>query len=94
LNAFFFIVSGTASLMLNGLLFLLLARVLLSLFAAEGESPLAGIYIFCCAVTEPVVAPTRRLLDRIPALQDSPMDFSYLATAFIIMIVESALQIP
>ena len=93
MNAFFYIVSGTVSIMLNGLLFLLLARVLLSL-AAEGESPLARIYIFCCAVTEPVVAPTRKLLDRIPALQDSPMDFSYLATAFIIIIVEYALQIP
>ncbi len=93
MNAFFYIVSGTVSLILNGLLFLLLARVLLSLMADGEESPLARIYIFCCAVTEPVVAPTRRLLDRIPALQDSPMDFSYLDTAFIIILVESALQL-
>jgi len=91
LEELYFIVSGTAIVAVQLLVLLLLVRVVMSMFVGE-EGASSRIYVFCCAVTEPVVAPTRRLLDRVPALQDSPIDFSYLATAFILIMIESALR--
>lgn len=83
----FYILVTTVTLFLDALMFLLLGRVLLGFFADE-ESPLLN---FCSAVTEPVVAPMRVLLSRIPALEDSPIDFSLVATSLVILIVQIAL---
>lgn len=74
---------------LDALMLLLLARVLISFFSDE-ESP---FYNFCCIITEPVVAPVRALLARIPVLEDSPIDFSFMATSLIVLIVQSALPL-
>lgn len=75
---------------LQVLLWSILLRTVLSLYADE-DSP-SGFYIFCCAVTEPIVAPTRRLLFRIPALEELPIDLSYFATALILILIETALR--
>ncbi len=83
----FYILSRSVTYFLDALMFLLLARVLMGFFTDE-ESPL---YNFCCIVTEPVVAPVRGLLARIPALEDSPIDFSFMATCLIVSIVQLAL---
>jgi len=70
---------------------LLLARALWGFFADEdGES---RFYLFCYAITEPVVLPVRSLLARIPILEESPIDFSFMATCLIISIVQSALPL-
>ena len=86
----YYIVSTTVTVLLNVVLWSLLIRVVMSLFVDE-ESP-SGIYIFCCAVTEPIVAPTRRLLFRIPALEGLPIDLSYFTTALILIVIETALR--
>ena len=83
----YFVVSQTVSAFLSALMYLLLARVLIGFFSDE-ETPILN---FCTTVTEPVVSPVRNLLSRIPALQDSPFDFSFTATCLIIMIVQLAL---
>ena len=67
----------------------LFARVLLSFFFDE-EMPLN---VFCCVVTEPVVYPVRVLLSHIPALEDFPIDVSFMATYFILMLVQAALPL-
>ncbi len=85
----FFIISRTVVFFLDTIMFLLLARVLMGFFFDE-ETP---FYNFCCVVTEPVVSPVRGLLARIPALEDSPIDFSYVATSFIVLIIQSALPL-
>ncbi|MBO5870346.1 MAG: YggT family protein [Clostridia bacterium] len=85
----FFIVSRTVVFFLDAIMFLLLARVLISFFTDEESS----FYNFCCVVTEPVVSPVRGLLSRIPALEDSPIDFSFVATSFIVLIVQAALPL-
>jgi uncharacterized protein YggT (Ycf19 family) len=89
LEELFFIISHTVQFFLSALSWLLLARALLGFFADE-ESP---FLMFCCVVTEPVVAPVRGLLARIPVLQDSPIDFSFMATCLIVILVQSALPI-
>ena len=87
MDQLFFVLSQTVYLFLSAMTWLLLARALLGLFADE-ESP---IFVFCCVVTEPVVSPVRGLLSRIPALDGFPIDFSFMATCMLIILVQSAL---
>ncbi|MBO4453005.1 MAG: YggT family protein [Clostridia bacterium] len=86
----YYIVSGTVNVAVKALIYTLLIRVVMSLFVDEEEP--SRIYIFCCAVTEPVVSPTRALLGKIKALDGFPIDLSYFATAFILITIETALR--
>lgn len=87
----FFFVSQTVNAFLSIFMLLLLARAIVGFFAGEdGES---GLLLFLFAVTEPVVSPVRRMLARIPLLEESPIDFSFMATYLIIMIVQTALPL-
>ncbi len=89
MDQLFYVVSATVYHFLSAMTWLLLARVLLGFFMDE-ESPLL---VFCCVVTEPIVSPVRGLLARIPALEGSPIDFSFMATCLLIIIVQSALPV-
>ena len=72
----------TVLVFLNLLGYAILARVICSLFASEESK----FYQFCYVLTEPFVAPVRNLLGRIPAMADSPIDFSYMATYLLLTI--------
>lgn len=85
----FYIVSRTVNGFLTAFMFLLLARVVIGFFADEDSR----VYAFCYAVTEPVVSPVRGLLSHVPALEESPIDFSFMATCLLISIVQSALPL-
>ena len=61
----------------------MLIRALLSIFGSE-ESKLLMV---CYAISEPVVAPVRVLMDRIPGIRDIGIDFSFMGTYLILMIV-------
>lgn len=89
MDRLFFIVSRSVYFFLDALMLLLLARVLMSFFTDEESR----FYNFCYAITEPVVAPVRNLLSLVPALEDSPIDFSYMATSLIVILVQHALPI-
>lgn len=52
--------------------FALFLRVIIGFFSDVGGL----IFSICCAVTEPILVPIRRVLDKIEALQDIPVDFS------------------
>ncbi len=86
----FFIVSQSVNAFLSLFVFLLLARVLWGFFSEEEES---RVYFFLYAITEPVVSPVRNLLARIPFFQESPIDFSFMATCLLISIVLTALPL-
>ena len=60
----------------------IVARCVLSLFASE-ESKVMEV---CYAVTEPIVSPIRNLLQLIPAMEDFPIDLSFMATYFVLEI--------
>lgn len=45
-----------------------------------------GYYLFM--FTEPVVAPMRRLLSRIPALNGLPIDLSFMATYLVLIMLQ------
>lgn len=63
--------------------YVIVLRSLLSLFASEDSKVLE----FCYAVSEPVIAPVRLLLNRIPALEDSMIDFSSVAAFLLLTII-------
>jgi uncharacterized protein YggT (Ycf19 family) len=43
--------------------------------------------VVCYAVSEPVVAPVRNMLDRVPGIRDMGIDFSFMATYLLLEIV-------
>lgn len=65
----------------------MLIRAILSFFVSEDS----GFLLICYAVTEPVVAPVRSLLDRIPGMREIGIDFSFMATYLILVIIRTIL---
>ena len=67
----------------------LIARAIASWF--QGIAPVNAIYQMLCVFTEPVVAPARTILSRIPQVYEMPVDlsvlFAYLALEFIRIIL-------
>lgn len=68
-------------------MWLLFGRVILGLFASDESK----VMQFCYAVTEPVLYPMRSLLSKIPALEDFPIDLSYMATYLVLIFIKIAL---
>lgn len=84
-----YVVVATVQTFISFLMMLLFLRALLGFFAEEDSK----LLVFSSIVTEPVVAPVRTLLSKIPALEDSPIDFSFMATYLILIIVRYALPV-
>ena len=82
-----YVTMKSVSVFLSAMSILLFLRVLLGFFSDE-ES---GFLVFCAVVTEPIVAPVRKLLSLIPGMDDSPIDFSFMATYLVLIIVQAAL---
>jgi len=90
LDQLLYIVVATVHSFISIMTLLLLVRAVLSFFASEESR----ILIFCCVVTEPIIYPVRLLLAHIPALEDLPIDISFMATYLILILVQSALPVP
>ena len=74
------------------LIIVLIARAILSwivFYGRQFNSPLGRIYHVLSKITEPVVAPVRRLISRF--INTGPIDIAPLATFFIIMIISRIL---
>ena len=74
------------------LIIILIARAILSwivFYGRQFNSPLGRIYHILSAITEPIVAPVRRLISRF--INTGPVDIAPLATFFIIMILSRIL---
>jgi len=70
------------------LIIILIARAVLSwivIYGRQFNSPLGRIYHILSAITEPIVAPVRRLISRF--INTGPIDIAPLATFIIIMII-------
>ena len=74
------------------LIIVLIARAVLSwivFYGRQFNSPLGRIYRVLSAITEPIVAPVRRLISRF--INTGPVDIAPLATFLIIMIISRVL---
>jgi len=74
------------------LIIVLIARAILSwivFYGRQFNTPIGRIYQILSAITEPIVAPVRRLISRF--INTGPIDIAPLATFFIIMIISRVL---
>ena len=62
----------------------MIVRMLIPLFKNPEESRL---YLFVAFITEPFIAPVRFLLIKFNLLQDSPIDWSFTITYFLLTII-------
>ena len=83
MESLFEIVELAVLLFLELMGYVIVVRCILSFFASEDSKVLE----FCYAVSEPVVAPVRSLLDRIPALESTGIDLSYMVTFLFLSIL-------
>lgn len=70
------------------LILLLCVRAIMSWIVTSGSSSLAGVYRTVIGLTEPFVAPIRKLMS---GLNTGPFDFSVLVAFFAIEIAEAIL---
>lgn len=64
-------------------------RAILSWFPIA--DPSSGIMRFIYAVTEAVISPVRRFLDRFPSVSSFPIDISFLVTYLLLHLVQTVL---
>lgn len=76
------------SLILRLLELLILARAVISWFPIDEDNPLINFLYF---LTEPILAPIRALLERIPPLQALPIDLSCLIAIVILTLLSAFL---
>ena len=69
--------------------FAMLIRAILSLFMAE-DNAVAG---FLYTITEPVIMPIRRLLEKLNVFQGLPIDISFLITYLLLSAIGSILSV-
>jgi len=84
------VMARVIALMLSALTFLMLMRVVLSLFVNPEDSKL---YAFVAFATEPFIAPVRFLLVKFNILQDSPIDWSFTVTYMLIVLLSFFLPV-
>ncbi len=89
MNLLYFITASTVQLFISALMFLLCIRAVMGIFAEEDSK----LLVFSSVVTEPVVAPVRKLLSKISFLDEMPIDLSFLTTCLILMFIQSALPL-
>ena len=63
---------------------ILIARALISWFPIAPDNPIVS---FLYTVTEPVLEPVRKLLFKIPALQNIPIDFSIIVVFMLLSVL-------
>lgn len=84
MNTLLFLLQMTLSLLLSALELLMLGRAILSWFPVNEDNPLPR---FLYAVTEPVIAPVRALMERLNLFQGLPIDMSFFFTFILISIL-------
>ena len=75
---------------LDVLLFAFLARMIVSLFDMEGNSKI-GQFLF--VITEPLVIPLRLLFAKLHWFEGTPLDFAYLFTSLLLMLLQTLLTV-
>jgi len=89
---FFYILAQIVSWICNILILILLVRSVLSwvVFYGYRQNPqLVGLYRLLSGITEPIVAPVRRLISRF--VNTGSLDLAPLATFFILIIISRIL---
>ena len=84
------IFSRTVSLILQLVSFSMLLRMILPLFIDVTES---RIYALTFCISEPFVAPIRMIMTKLNVGQNSPIDWAFFVTYFVLWILELLLPV-
>lgn len=87
MTALLYVLAATVSLALNVIYFAMFLYAILSWFMME-DAPMMQVLAM---ITAPVILPVRAITSRIPALQNSPVDFSFLIAFVLLLFVMNAL---
>ena len=85
-----YIFAKTVSLLLEVASLSMLVRMILPFFLEPEES---RIYVFVFCISEPFIAPVRMIMFKLNIGQNSPIDWSFFATYFLIMILQMFLPV-
>ena len=85
-----YIFAKTVSLLLEAASLSMLVRMILPFFLEPEESRIYAL-VFC--ISEPFIAPVRMIMSKLGIGQNSPIDWSFFATYFLIMILQMFLPV-
>ena len=85
-----FIFAKTVSLLLEAVSLAMLVRMILPFFFEPEES---RIYALTFCISEPFIAPVRMIMAKMNIGQNSPIDWSFFATYFILMLLQTFLPV-
>lgn len=80
-----YVVATTVRFLIVVIQFLMLARAIISWLPVDEDNPIVS---FLYAVTEPVVAPVRTLIERFGWFEGLPIDMSFMITFMLLSILE------
>ena len=83
MNIFFEVIKSVIFVFLSAIQIAMLVRAVMSWFVM-GENRFVG---FLYAITEPFIVPVRALFEKLNWFQNSPIDFSFMATYLLLSIV-------
>ena len=84
------IISSFVSVLIDAVMVCMLLRMITSLFF-QNENGKFGMFLTC--VTEPFIIPVRFILAKFNVLQNSPIDWSFTISYFILMFVDMMLPV-
>ena len=85
-----YIVTKCVSVFLTILQLLMMFRAIMSWLPIDEDSNLSN---FLYAMTEPVIYPVRLLLDRFDALNDLPIDISFIVAFILLSVIQMLLPV-
>lgn len=85
LSQILYVITTTVRVLLAAIQFLMMARAIISWLPIDEDNP---IVTFLYAVTEPVVAPVRSVIERLGLFEGMPFDMSFLITFMLLSILE------
>lgn len=90
METIFYILAKTVRIFLDFISLSMMIRWILPIFADVEENKL---FMVSVATTEPIIAPVRFLLDRFGIGQDSPIDWGFMATYLLLVLIDLFLPI-
>ncbi len=84
MEAFFYFLASFVAIVLDIVSFAMLVRMLCSFFM-QGEDNRLTVFLAC--ITEPFIIPIRFLLSKVSAFQNSPIDWSFTISYFVIILL-------
>ena len=89
MNGISLFIGNVCIVLIDIITFAMLIRAILSLFMAEDNAVASFLY----SITEPIIMPVRRLLEKLNVFRGLPIDISFLVTYMLLSILSAVLGI-